>query len=175
MRHRAAPDEATCGIDAHAQALEPGRVVFRYRLRADLSRLRIAPAMAAQRVHGLWRHTCFEAFIKTPGAASYYEFNFAPSGQWAAYRFEAYREGGVPSGLGACPEIAVRRFDDRLELDAALRVEEWIAHPGASHFEVGLTAILEEDNGRLSYWALNHAPGDADFHHPDGFVLGLSV
>ena len=75
-------------------------------------------------MEGLWRHTCFEAFIKAPGRTSYHEFNFAPSGQWAAYRFDAYREGMMPADLGASPEIAVRRFDDGLELEAAVRLDD---------------------------------------------------
>ena len=29
-------------------------------------------------VDGLWRHTCFEAFVGIPGAEPYYEFNFSP-------------------------------------------------------------------------------------------------
>ncbi len=173
--HSSTLGDATRGIDAYAQAVDSGRVVCRYRLRADFSRVRIPPAQGAERVDGLWRHTCFEAFIKAPGGASYYEFNFAPSGKWAAYRFNAYREGMVPADLGAPPEIAVRRFDDRLELDAALRLDDGTVLRGAPHLDVALTAVIEEENGRLSYWALKHAPGKADFHHPDAFVLRLSI
>jgi hypothetical protein len=36
---------------------------------------------------------------------------------------------------------------------------------------LGLTAVVEEENGRLSYWALKHPPGKPDFHSPEGFVL----
>ena len=34
-------------------------------------------------------------------------------------------------------------------------------------------AVIEEDGGPLSYWALQHPPGNPDFHHPDGFALEL--
>ena len=37
----------------------------------------------------------------------------------------------------------------------------------------GLTVIIEEDNGGMSYWALKHAPGKPDFHHRDAFALEL--
>jgi hypothetical protein len=173
--HGSMPSDATRGIDAHAQSLESGSVVFRYVLRAQLSRVRIPPPKTAERADGLWRHTCFEAFIKAPGAASYYELNFAPSGQWAVYRFNAYREGMSSAGLGASPEIAVRRVGDRLELDAAVSLNDQTALQGAPHLEIALSAVVEEENGRLSYWALKHAPGKADFHHPDGFVLELPM
>jgi hypothetical protein len=32
---------------------------------------------------------------------------------------------------------------------------------------------MEERDGRLSYWSLEHAPGRPDFHHPRGFALEL--
>ena len=38
---------------------------------------------------------------------------------------------------------------------------------------LALAAVVEEDDGRLSYWALQHAPGNPDFHHPEGFALEL--
>src|ERR1700679_3141274 len=85
--------DATYGVVAHAELRAPAIVVFRYVLRAEISRMRIPPAQSTARADGLWRHTCFEAFIMAPGRAGYYEFNFAPSRQWAIYRFDAYREG----------------------------------------------------------------------------------
>jgi hypothetical protein len=48
----------------------------------------VPAAVAAARTDELWRHTCFEAFVRTSPAPAYYEFNFAPSTQWAAYRFD---------------------------------------------------------------------------------------
>jgi hypothetical protein len=33
--------------------------------------------------------------------------------------------------------------------------------------------VIEETNGRLSYWALAHPPGKPDFHHSDCFALEL--
>ena len=35
----------------------------------------------------LWQTTCFEAFLRAPGGEAYREWNFAPSGDWAAYDF----------------------------------------------------------------------------------------
>jgi len=163
---------ATCGIDARAQVTESG-IVFRYVLRAEFSSVCIPPAKSAERADGLWQHTCFEAFVKASAAAGYYELNFSPSRQWAVYRFNGYREGMSSVDLGASPEISVRRFDDRLELDASLRLNELSALQGASHLRIALSAVIEEESGTLSYWALKHASGKADFHHPDGFALEL--
>ena len=39
--------------------------------------------------------------------------------------------------------------------------------------ELGISAVIEEQDGRLSYWALAHPPGKPDFHHRDCFALRL--
>ena len=40
-------------------------------------------------------------------------------------------------------------------------------------FAIGLSAVLEQQDGTKSYWALAHPPGAPDFHHPDCFVARL--
>jgi hypothetical protein len=40
---------------------------------------------------------------------------------------------------------------------------------------LGLSAVIEDDNGSLSYWALKHPSGKPDFHHPDAFALEIDV
>jgi hypothetical protein len=39
---------------------------------------------------------------------------------------------------------------------------------------VGLSAVIEANDGTLSYWALKHPAAKPDFHHPDSFVLELA-
>jgi len=172
VAHPAAPSHAVHRIDTHVQLVESG-AVFRYVLRGQVSRVRIPPMQPTQRADGLWAHTCFEAFIRAPAAADYYELNFAPSRQWSVYRFKAYREGMSSPDLGASPDISVRRFDDRLEVDATLSLRD-LSLQGAPRLQLALTAVVEEENGTLSYWALRHGPGKPDFHSPDGFVLDLA-
>jgi hypothetical protein len=110
-----------------------------------------------------------------PDGAGYFELNFAPSRQWALYRFNAYREGMSSPDLDASPDVSVRRFADRLEVDAAVRLHGLAGLEGAPQLKVALSAVVEEENGTLSYWALKHAPGKPDFHCPDGFVLELAL
>jgi hypothetical protein len=45
--------------------------------------------------------------------------------------------------------------------------------PSDAPWLLGLSAVIEEMNGRLSYWALAHPPGKPDFHHADCFALEL--
>ena len=49
-----------------------------------------------------------------------------------------------------------------------------ISMDAKSVFEVGLSAILEEQDGTKSYWALAHPEGDKpDFHDPACFAAHL--
>jgi hypothetical protein len=45
--------------------------------------------------------------------------------------------------------------------------------PGASSLRLALSVVVEETDGRLSYWAITHPAERPDFHHRDGFVLPL--
>src|SRR5262245_7416411 len=55
---------------------------------------------------GLWKHTCFEAFLRALKGPQYYELNFSPSTEWAAYKFDDYR-----TGMREAPEIDALQID----------------------------------------------------------------
>jgi hypothetical protein len=164
---------AALGVTARVQLHDSG-ATLRYALQGDLSRLQIPPPQSAERADGLWKHTCFEAFLRAPGKSDYLEFNVSPSRQWSVYGFDSYRH-GMSSPEVAPPEISVQRFDDRLSVDVALHVWDLIARRDAPRLELGLSAVIEEEDGRLSYWALKHAPDRPDFHFPGGFALELGT
>jgi hypothetical protein len=71
-------------------AAAPRRPAADYRIVGELGAMRMPELRPPVHTDGLWRQTCFEAFI---GAASarYCEYNFSPSGAWAAYHFSGYR------------------------------------------------------------------------------------
>jgi hypothetical protein len=121
--------------------------------------------MPAPGTRPLWQHTCCELFVARHGTPAYEELNFSPTGDWAAYAFRDYRQGGAAEV--AHPVIEVRISPGMLELRAAVRVAEGPAR-------LGLSAVIEEVDGRLSYWALRHAPGKPDFHHPHAFAMELA-
>ncbi len=75
---------------------------------------------------------------------------------------------------GIVPEIALGGFVDEFELEARVNLNAAADLAGRAVWHVGLAAVIEETNGRLSYWALAHPPGKPDFHHLDGFALALS-
>ena len=66
-----------------------------YVLEGDLDAIRIPAPATPVVVHGLWEHTCFEAFVAADGAAAYHEMNLAPSGAWAAFAFLGFLGTGV--------------------------------------------------------------------------------
>jgi hypothetical protein len=134
----------------------------------------ISPVMASTRSDGLWEHTCFEAFVRAVSGTEYYEFNFAPSTQWAAYRFSDYRTGRCDAIEISAPEIEVQSSSDRYALLASLKLDELSALPRNSMWKLGLSALIEEMSGRKSYWALAHPPGQPDFHRTDCFVHEFS-
>lgn len=133
-----------------------------------------APAAAAF-ADGLWRHTCFEAFIAADrDALGYREFNFSPSGEWAVYDFLAYRERDPAFVVAAPPTIETIRHDDRLELRATLPTALLPASASPGPRLVGLCAVLESVDGGMSYRALHHAADRPDFHHRGSFTLELT-
>ena len=166
-------DSVSRGIKARVGRGQPDTLVFQYVLIAEMPAIRVPSSESPGRADGLWKHTCFEAFVAIPGMPGYYELNFSPAQQWAIYRFSGYRERMSPTDVTVSPELNVRRFDDRLELDAVVRLPELIVLAGRT-LKLALTAVVEDNSDTLSYWALKHAPGKPDFHHPDGFVLELT-
>jgi hypothetical protein len=146
---------------------------LRYFVDGDIRRIAVPPPAPAEAADGLWRHTCFEAFVAGQGSTAYCEFNFSPSGQWATYGFTRYREGMAPLGRALPPRLAVSVADDRLALEAVVPRETLLGLPGGPMLRLGLAAVIERGDGVLSHWALAH-PGDRpDFHDPAGFVLEI--
>jgi hypothetical protein len=172
--HPSTPSDAVRSLEVQLRVKEPGILVFQYSLDADMSRIRVPLSGAGARVDALWKHTCFEAFVASADAPGYHEFNFSPSLDWAIYRFSAYREGMSLAEIGGAPEISVRQGDDGLELHSAVRLGQLTDLRDARHLRIALAAVIEDENGRLTYWGLRHASGKPDFHHPNGFALEVA-
>jgi len=157
-------------------ARAPGRkLLLEYSLAGNLTALRLPEGNQVQRGERLWETTCFEAFVSAPGTAAYYEFNFSPSLEWAAYHFDSYRSGMRDAYCEEAPQIEVRRTGAGLILSAALTLELPDRTGNEALWRVGISAVIEEVNGNKSYWALAHSTGKPDFHHSDCFALELGT
>lgn len=139
------------------------RLRLSYRIMGAAERIRWPEPKTPARTDELWRSTCLEVFVQTPDG--YREFNASPSGEWASYRFAAYRKGMEVAREELTVESRARRADV-LELDLALELP-----PGAGR--LALSAVIEEIDGQICYWAAAHPEGKPDFHHPDSFALTL--
>jgi hypothetical protein len=151
---------------------EPGQLQLTYRLLGDLDALQLPEPRAAVRTDGLWRHSCFEAFIGHAAAPDYREYNFSPSGAWAAYQFSAYREGMAPLMKGVPPVFTPRIHMDSVEVSVRLDLSSLLRGGGVG-LRLGLAAVVEDKARVLSYWALKHPAEKPDFHHRDSFVVEL--
>lgn len=120
-------------------------------------------------VDGLWRHTCFEAFVMPGQGGGYVELNVAPSMEWAGYSFSGYRD-GMARLLELDPVTAAGWQPDRLWLSICVDLPTLA---GAPVWSLGLSAVIEAKDGTKSYWALAHAPGPPDFHNRDCFTARL--
>ena len=120
---------------------------------------------------GLWQSTCCEAFVAAADGTEYREFNLSPSGQWAAYRFRAYRERDAAFVPPFAPQSDFQRLADGFRMTALLAPE---LLPPATVLQIGLTLVLEASDGSRSYWALAHCAAQPDFHLRQSFTLTLA-
>ena len=98
---------------------------------------------------------------------SYREWNFGPSGEWAAYDFTACREGRTDAEVAA-PYLRVEDNFTWWAFGATISVD------AAGAWELGVSAVLEEADGTKSYWALAHPNAEKpDFHDPACFAAHL--
>ena len=173
--HVATPSRVKLSVTADVQA-QADALRLRYTLRGDTRSLRIPAPTAPVPTDGLWRHTCFEAFVAADDEPAYREFNFSPSSAWAAYRFASERqrdpnaEAREPVLLRP-PQITVTPQ----AITLTVRVPATALPRSPAVLSLGLCAVIEELDGHLSYWALHHPAAHADFHHRDGRTLRLAA
>ncbi len=151
-------------IEVDAMRSASGLLRLTYSVAGALMNVAVPHAQPSIRTDELWRHTCFEVFIAA--THGYYEFNLSPSTRWAAYRFDGYREGMRDAPLPD-PQIRWTLQDDAARLTAALHLPPDAVGP------LGLSAVIEDEQGGKSYWALAHPPGKPDFHDAACFTTEL--
>lgn len=154
VRHPSTPAGAVHTVDADLERVEGG-VVATFRVSGDLSRLVLPAPDAPERADDLWKTTCFELFVEGEGAA-YREYNFSPSTRWAAYEFADYRQ---PSG-NAETQVDIACSSNSKQFTLTAKIGSEVANPA----RVGLSAVIEESDGVIRYWAAAFAPGKPDFH-----------
>ena len=168
--HPSTPSRAVESLVANVSRPHGGLSVT-YTVTGAVERVRVPDLRASAFADELWQHTCFELFYRRQAPDPYCELNFSPSGEWAAYAFARYRQGMARRHDVQALRIAVRRRERTLELEASIAAPD--LQP-AGPLSVAVSAVVEETDGTMSYWALKHAGEKPDFHHRDGFALQLS-
>ncbi|MEH2210263.1 DOMON-like domain-containing protein [Nostoc sp.] len=143
-----------------------------YNLGGNLKKITVAsPSNAPSRKHELWEDTCFEFFLSIKDSARYWEFNLSPAGHWNVYRFDGYRQGmqeetafeKLPFSVHNQANALVLALD--VDLDKIVLAEQAI--------EIGITTVIKNIDGNVSYWALTHKGDEADFHLRDSLIVKL--
>lgn len=173
--HPHARTDVVRGVAARVHRSRDGTLAITFVLDADVARLRIPPPQTSRIASGLWEHTCFEMFVALGQTPAYHEFNFAPSHEWALFAFHGYREIAPLPAAAPAPEIVVRRAAEQLELDAAVHLDCLSAAHATAPLRLALSAVIEDESGRLSSWALRHPAGKPDFHHAGAFALTIDA
>ena len=168
--HPDTPSDAVTAIAVDIACPDPETLTLRYALSGAIDRLAIPAPAAPERTDELWRHTCFEAFLRPDSGEAYAELNFAPSTQWAAYAFTGYRDGMDAAPLDA-PRIELTQTTNSLDLTVQLNLAG-LSLPVGPRW-LALSAVIEDATGAKSYWALAHPPGRPDFHHRSSFACAL--
>lgn len=173
--HPSSPTSAVRGLTASARIGGAGKLAVRFVLDADMSQIALPTLRSPERADELWRHTCFEVFVALPDSDAYVELNFSPSTEWAMYGFVTYRRGMTALEVKRPPRVAVRPMPRGLVLEAVTHLAELPMPQPGSPLRAGAAAVVEEKDGRLTYWALTHPSALPDFHHRLGFVLQVGT
>jgi hypothetical protein len=171
--HPATPAGLSLDVSVSVGWTPDGLQLF-YAIAGDTAALLVPAASGPGTADGLWQHTCLEAFVAAEGDVAYREFNFSPSGQWAAYRFAGERQRDTTTASDLPAPVMQRAITPTL-LTLAVHLPLAALPSSALHLELALCAVIEELDGRLSYWALEHLCERPDFHHLAGRSLRLAL
>lgn len=173
VAHPTAPPRTVRAITAR---ITPDGAWLRLRWRIEGAQHLVVPSFAGKgRADGLWQTTCFELFLQAPGEAGYIELNLSPSERWNAYDFSGYREGMSERRVPHEPSCTMRKGEALAIFDAAVPSAALPPPPPTAPWRLNMTAVIEEEGGQKSYWALAHPDGPPDFHDPACFVGTLAA
>jgi hypothetical protein len=122
------------------------------------------------RVIKLWEKTCFEFFLKNTND-NYIEFNFSPNFEWNCFYFKKQGDPLLEYSKMTIPKLDILLSSSHYLLIAEIKKELFPEHFFDKKLELsmGLTSVIKDKLGRMSYWALDHKDTRPNFHHFDSF------
>jgi hypothetical protein len=169
IAHPAHPAARVTGVEARIIGSDADWLRVRWRVEGAQA-LIVPPFAGRGRADELWKTTCFELFARPAGGDAYAELNLSPSERWAAYDFTAYREGMAERAASREPTCTMRLGSTFAIFDAAIPTDLVPPRTCAANF----AAVIEEEGGVVSYWALTHPSAKPDFHDPACFTAELA-
>lgn len=145
---------------------------IKYLLSGNFAAILIPPlSKTPTRQYDLWEHTCLEFFLGLQDSPKYWEFNLSPSGDWNVFHFANYRQNIAEELAFNSLAFNVWQQTDSCQLNLEVDLNQ-IIDP-EENLEIGITAVIENQEHQLSYWALTHSTNEADFHQRDSFTINL--
>lgn len=132
-----------------------------FRLEGGVDRIVVPNAGPSVRTDDLWKTTCFEIFWQPIEGRAYREFNLSPSGRWAAYDFDGFREGMCDSPVET---MAIGSSHAAANGQGEFVLKASIVADLPTPAQIALNAIVENADGGIQFWALAFGPGKAEFH-----------
>ncbi len=145
-------------------------LVLKYEMTGAIESILMAEGDFPTRRIGLWETSCFEYFFGVPGQDYYWEVNLSTAGHWNIFRLENYRSGFREELAIEALSVSVNRSAFSLET----RFNLSLLGLEKSEIELSVTAVIADQLGEISYWAVCHAGVEADFHLRDSFVIQLN-
>lgn len=119
----------------------------------------------------LWEKTCFELFLKNTNG-HYIEFNFSPNFEWNAFYFEKLRGPLKELEMAQVPVLDILNSSDKFSLVAKIPLSSLPVEfqNNIANCDLGITTVIKDRKGEISYWALTHKDSKPNFHHYDSFI-----
>lgn len=153
-------------------ARQGNQFTIHYTLLDNLKQVALtAPSATPARKYELWKDTCFEFFLGIKNSEQYWEFNLSPTGDWNVYRFDAYRQGMQEETAFTTLPFSIQHLSDSMAIALDIELDKIVLANQA--IEVGITTVIKDRDGEVSYWALTHQGTEADFHRRDSFIITL--
>ena len=167
-----ASDLAKIQIAGEIERME-NQLSIRYTVTGETDSILLpTPADFSSRQDDLWKATCFEFFIAIQDQQRYWEFNMSPSGNWNVYAMNAYRQVNMREEVAFTQlPFEFKKTNAEILLDISVDLNP-IIQP-ETFLELGITTIIQTNDGNESYWALAHPGPHADFHVRESFILEL--
>lgn len=138
--------------------LREDHLLLKYSLSGDISEV----SLDGSECEELWRHTCFELFIRDREGSGYEEINCAPDGRFTRTWLSDYREVHSVKEFHPLPKM-------RSGSIGGFECEIYFFDLDVSNREISVAVITADQSGTRRFWGVNHFGETPDFHHEENF------